>query len=145
MEEKDWQVVTSQFKLKKYQDGEPILNEGDPSNCIFQIASGSVVIQKKTPEGVHRLGTLTKGAMFGEMSFLVSGNATASIIAEGPNVQIYVLERTSLCLLFMHYPPLAGRFFSYLANVLASRLNEREMQVQRSFCTNQQTSQGQKD
>jgi CRP-like cAMP-binding protein len=72
---------------------------------------------------------MEKGAMFGEMSFLVSGCATASIIAEGSHVKIYVIEQKSLFLQFIHSPHLAGRFYSYLANILAARLSERELEI----------------
>lgn len=70
--------------------------------------------------------------MFGEMSFLFGGCATASIIAEGSHVKIYVIERTSLYLLFIHYPHLAGKFYNYLANILAVRLSERELELRKS-------------
>jgi hypothetical protein len=69
-------------------------------------------------------------ALFGEMSFLASGCATASIIAEKENVKIAVLDQTALYVLFVRNPALAGRFYSYLANVLAVRLSERETQIQ---------------
>ena len=70
---------------------------------------------------------MKKGAMFGEMSFLVSGHATASIVADGSHVKIYEIEQTSLYLLFVRFPVLAGKFYNYLVNVLATRLNERDV------------------
>lgn len=73
---------------------------------------------------------MESGGLFGEMSFLYSGCATASIMAE-ERVKIAVLEQKALYVLFVKYPHLAGRFYSYLANILAVRLSEREVQIQK--------------
>eukprot|EP01127_Copromyxa_protea_P013794 TRINITY_DN3738_c0_g1_i2.p1 TRINITY_DN3738_c0_g1~~TRINITY_DN3738_c0_g1_i2.p1 ORF type:complete len:276 (-),score=34.36 TRINITY_DN3738_c0_g1_i2:22-849(-) len=129
MEPDDWATVLKDAQFNKYEDGERILKEGANSTSIFYIASGRVSIQKKSPSGIQIHGTLETGSLFGEMSFLVAGCATASIIADGMNVQIYVIEQTSLYLQFIRFPHLAGRFYSYLANILASRLSERELEI----------------
>eukprot|EP01127_Copromyxa_protea_P015382 TRINITY_DN4420_c0_g1_i1.p1 TRINITY_DN4420_c0_g1~~TRINITY_DN4420_c0_g1_i1.p1 ORF type:complete len:620 (-),score=144.50 TRINITY_DN4420_c0_g1_i1:23-1882(-) len=130
MEAEDWGMVLKDAKYKEYQNNEVVLKEGASSTSIFQIVSGRVCIQKQTADGIKKLGTMESEALFGEMSFLASGCATASIIAEG-RVKIAVLEQTALYMLFVKNPHLAGRFYSYLANILALRLSERELQIQK--------------
>jgi hypothetical protein len=61
-----------------------------------------------------------------EISFLLSGGATATILADSPTCDIYILEGYFLSILFTVRPELAGRFYKYLAVSLQKRLRERE-------------------
>lgn len=45
------------------------------------------------------------------MTFLEAGQATASIIAESEDVQVYIIEGWFINLLFVTEPHLAGRFY----------------------------------
>jgi serine/threonine protein kinase len=64
------------------------------------------------------------GEMFGEISLLKHGLATASIIADEENTVMYVLEGTSLDALFRTEPGLPSRFYCFLATTQAMRLRE---------------------
>ena len=63
---------------------------------------------------------------FGEISFLISGGATASVYAESEFVEVHVLEGYYINILFGIHPELAGRFYKYLANSLQRRVRSRE-------------------
>eukprot|EP01125_Pyxidicula_operculata_P005664 TRINITY_DN1986_c0_g1_i1.p1 TRINITY_DN1986_c0_g1~~TRINITY_DN1986_c0_g1_i1.p1 ORF type:complete len:2857 (+),score=968.14 TRINITY_DN1986_c0_g1_i1:65-8635(+) len=65
--------------------------------------------------------------VFGEISFLENGRATASVIAQVAT-EVYIIEAYFLNILFQHFPALAGRFYHYLAGVLAKRVITREQQ-----------------
>jgi len=58
--------------------------------------------------------------------------ATTSVIAN-EDTSVYVIEAYFLNVLFQHYPELAGRFFLYLAFVLAQRMATREKDRQLSL------------
>lgn len=119
-------------KLVGFADGEYVIKEGMQHHRIYQVASGKCIIKKNTDQGEITLGQMEEGALFGEMTFLEKGNATASIIASG-DVQIYIIEGYFINILFVDYPDLAGRFYSYLATVLAQRLSDRELKIQQEL------------
>lgn len=73
------------------------------------------------------------------MTFLEKGEATASIIAEG-TCSVYIIEGYFINILFVDYPELAGRFYSYLATILAQRLSDREVAIQKEVITLQHAS-----
>jgi len=132
MTTEDWSLLLEGAKLVGFADGVPVITEGMAHHRIYQVASGKCTIKKRTDAGEITLGTMDEGALFGEMTFLEKGNATASVIAQG-DVQIYIIEGYFINILFVDYPDLAGRFYSYLATVLAQRLSDREMAIQKEL------------
>jgi len=69
------------------------------------------------------------------MSFLEpsKSTATATIIAEGDNVSIAAIPTNFINLLFVHQPDLAGRFYSYLSQTIATRIMERAQDLHKSM------------
>jgi len=65
---------------------------------------------------------MNTGALFGEMSFLEGGAATASVIADEDAVDMYIIEGYFINIVFVKYPDLAGRFYCYIASVHISLL-----------------------
>ncbi len=76
---------------------------------------------------------------FTEISFLEGGKSTASVIADEDETEVYrstqvsvayacryIMQGKLLKVLFFRQPALAGRFYQYLAKILATRLKERE-------------------
>lgn len=67
-------------KIRRYEDGEQIIREGDTDPWIYFLLSGEVRVQKKGEEIV----TLNQiGEIFGEMSLLDSLSRSASVFAVG--------------------------------------------------------------
>jgi CRP/FNR family cyclic AMP-dependent transcriptional regulator len=75
---------------KKYRDGEIICREGDEGKNMFVIQSGTVEVIKKRPEGELKLGTLTKGKIFGEMALFDHMPRSATIRAVGDAVVLSI-------------------------------------------------------
>jgi len=125
MTQSDWNLLLAGGNLVKFKNGDYIVQEGKEHQRIYQIAQGSCIIKKNTNEGEITLATLESQAIFGEMTFLEKGKATASVIAKG-NVSIYMIEGWFINTLFVDSPNLAGRFYSFLATILAKRLSDRE-------------------
>ena len=89
--------------------------------AIYQLAHGRCSVEKN---GV-RLGVMTSGAMFGEISFLRTSKATASVKAL-TDITLYCIDGKQLYMLFVRLPAISGKFFHYLAVLLQQRLRERE-------------------
>lgn len=77
------------------------------------------------------LGTLEEGQIFGEISFLQGGAASASVVADADSVDLYVIEAYFVSVLFMRQPALAGRFYRHLSLELSARLAAREQEMLR--------------
>jgi CRP-like cAMP-binding protein len=76
------------------------------------------------------VNVMCENETFGEISFLFGQKATAkasaSVVAD-ENVDLYIIEGSWINILFVKYPGMAGRFYHYLASVLAHRLKKQEI------------------
>ncbi len=75
----------------KFQAGETIFAEGDPSDHCYKIVSGKVEITLDVPGMMARgrketVATCGPGEVIGEMSVIESGTRSASVVAIEPTV-----------------------------------------------------------
>jgi serine/threonine protein kinase len=73
-----WEILRAS-SWEDYQDGDPIITEGDIDDSFYILVEGNVVVKK----GNTGIGTLTKGDCFGEMGYISKTQRTASIYANG--------------------------------------------------------------
>jgi hypothetical protein len=122
----DWENILKGANLVTLAKDEVIINEGDKLQRIYQVAKASCRIEK----GIERktvLGRMGKeDGVFGEISFLEGGAATASVVADENEATVYIIEGYYLDILFQRNPRLSGRFYHYLAQLLAKRVAQRE-------------------
>lgn len=128
--ENDWELILRGANIVSYNKGDFIINEGDSFQRIFQLVRGSAKIEKKQRDGSSlMIGLLTKDdSVFGEISFIEGGVTSASIVANEDNTEVYIIEGYFLNVLFERNPGLSGRFYHYLAKLLAKRIKNREQQ-----------------
>eukprot|EP01125_Pyxidicula_operculata_P003980 TRINITY_DN1561_c0_g1_i1.p1 TRINITY_DN1561_c0_g1~~TRINITY_DN1561_c0_g1_i1.p1 ORF type:complete len:665 (+),score=215.25 TRINITY_DN1561_c0_g1_i1:185-1996(+) len=155
MRETDWDTVLSGggAKLETFKNGDPIILEGNDNPNIYQIAQGQCVIKKSKRDGdedgggggeddsssssnsasnsTQVLGHLQSGSLFGELTFLNQVKASVSVYAASPEVYVYIIEGSFINSLFVDQPQLAGRFYSYMASILAVRLKDLQQQMRK--------------
>lgn len=119
----DWSLLLNDSDGKSLKKGDVIVKEGDIAAKIYQIGRGSCAVFK----GSQKIATMNPGEVFGEISFLEGGQATATVTAAEDETDVYVIEAVRLKVLFLRKPALAGRFMQYLATVLSGRLKQREI------------------
>jgi CRP-like cAMP-binding protein len=110
-----------------YESGEIIIEQGSTDNWVYIVLKGQVKVSKWTEAGAVTLGTLKKGAIFGEMAIfgnLQEGRSGAVIAADGP-VKLGVLD---FQLLLRDYASLSPRL-KLLINTLVMRLKESNERV----------------
>jgi CRP-like cAMP-binding protein len=74
-------------KIREYEDGEPIIKEGDRDPWLYFLLSGKIKITK---EGLE-IGSLNKkGEIFGEMRIIDSMSRSATVQAVGKTVCLAV-------------------------------------------------------
>ena len=64
---------------RDYQDGQPIIREGEMDDRFYIIVGGEVGVES----GRRKIGALGEGECFGETSYLDGARRTASIVASG--------------------------------------------------------------
>jgi CRP-like cAMP-binding protein len=73
--------------VKRCDAGEVLFKEGDPGDCLFLIALGSIKISKKGRGGRQETLTyLPQGDFFGEMALVDSGRRSAQASAQRASV-----------------------------------------------------------
>lgn len=131
MSREDWNLLLQgESALVKYNAGDTVVKMGLEYACLYQVASGSCRIEQEEKRGskvtaVDVIGWLKPGEVFGEISFLMGGSATASVIAE-EETMIYVLDTVFLSILFHSDPLLAARLYFYVSEQLGQRLLRTE-------------------
>ena len=113
-------------KPQHYLDHETILEEGSSSEAIYILVEGEVRVERKGPTSgksgkpaeIARLG---QGAVFGEMSFVDTAGASASVVADGA-VDCLRIDRAAIHNCIRFEPAFAGRFYHSLACTLSRRL-----------------------
>ncbi|MBF0224945.1 MAG: PilT/PilU family type 4a pilus ATPase [Desulfobacterales bacterium] len=83
LNKKSIQGITSRAELIKFQHGETIIKEKDPSDSFFVVIKGlvSVLIQHKTTGETVEVGKLPQGTTIGEIGLLLNEPRTATIKA----------------------------------------------------------------
>ncbi|MEE8384290.1 MAG: cyclic nucleotide-binding domain-containing protein [Dehalococcoidia bacterium] len=66
-----------------YRDGEPVIRQGDPADCMYVVQEGELEVIVKNPEGEVRLGVLEAGDVFGEMALFSRAPRSATVRALG--------------------------------------------------------------
>ena len=125
----DWETLLGSTKpILTFSKGDPIMIEGQHYSMICQIVSGTCRIEKQLPDQPISivLGKMFPGEIFGEITFLTEGTATASVYAD-EDVDMYFIDGKYLKETLMKtHPHVVVRFYNYLCVNLAKRIAQRE-------------------
>ncbi|WP_379134154.1 Crp/Fnr family transcriptional regulator [Paenibacillus sp. sgz500958] len=88
----DLSRISTMIKHRKYDKGQPLILEEQPTDTLYIIQQGHVKLSKMTPQGKEQiLHILTAGDFFGELHIFNS--------EELSNFSAYALKETSICML----------------------------------------------
>lgn len=133
--------VLASLEVKELQAGEILFREGDPSEHLYVVVSGVllVLMGEGNPDELL-LNVLREGEYLGEMGLIMpGGHRTASVRAEVPSV-LLSLSRSQFADLTTRFPSLSAS----MVNVLSQRLDatntatfrdltEKNRQLQQAF------------
>ena len=111
--------VDAGFKMKEYEAGTVITQEGDPPTEIFEMLTGSATVFLENQE----VGQITSGEICGEISFLTESARTATVVAS-ERCFVRVVEKEDFFLLIKASPHLAITISKTLAKRIIE-LNEK--------------------
>ncbi len=92
--------------LSTFEAGEILVSEGEPGNCLFVLASGSVRVYARDEEGRnHQIRVLEPPQFFGEVSLFDGTPRTATVVAATP-CELLRLDRATLAMIGTKHPDL---------------------------------------
>jgi CRP-like cAMP-binding protein len=117
----DLRLLAEKARRISYASGEIVLSEGKEAPGIFVVRSGRVKVEKRLQSPHMLIAALGPGEVFGEMSFVDSHLASASVVAMEVS-EVDILEKAEVFALLASVPGLASRFYQSLALKLSERL-----------------------
>ncbi len=102
---------------KVYQDGEAIVRQGEPGDCMYVVQEGRVEIVSRTEQGEVQLALLGTGEFFGEMALFERSVRSATVRAVGP-ARVLTIDKKNLLRRVHEDPSLAF----HLIQTMSSRL-----------------------
>jgi len=122
------QLLGEVFEEVEYRTGEEIIRQGEPGGWLYLLRSGSAAITLAMPPRTIYLGEAGEASLFGELSFLASGDtsATATVTAHSPCL-VYRMNRQGYCRLIVRNQQLLLGLFTHMLNHSANvirRMNE---------------------
>jgi CRP-like cAMP-binding protein len=106
-------ALASATRVIEFDEGSPVIGEGDPSDTMYVLAQGSVSVSIKKKGEDRLVATLHAGEIVGEMSLLTGAPRAATVVANEPVVTIEI-DRSALRPLFKAEPALFDRFAAML-------------------------------
>lgn len=107
-----------------YPDGEVIVRQGEPGDCMYVVQQGSVEVVHETESGPHVLATLGKGEFFGEMVIFDRSPRSATVRARG-DVRLLTVDKGTFLRRISEDPSLAFR----IVRRMSQRIRELNAEV----------------
>ena len=111
---------------KVYGDGDVIVRQGEPGDCMFEILAGTVEVLREKDGQETSLAVLSRGDFFGEMAIFERETRSATVRAMG-EVRAITIDKKTLLRRISEDPSLAFRMIEKMAN----RIRELDVQIER--------------
>jgi len=111
---------------KVYQDGEPIVRQGEVGECMYVIQEGQVEVVVEEDDKEVRLMVLDTGELFGEMAIVERQVRMATVRALG-QARVLTIDQKNFLRRIHEDPSLAWR----VVQTLSRRLRELAEEVAR--------------
>eukprot|EP01127_Copromyxa_protea_P023880 TRINITY_DN9166_c0_g1_i1.p1 TRINITY_DN9166_c0_g1~~TRINITY_DN9166_c0_g1_i1.p1 ORF type:complete len:1278 (-),score=216.41 TRINITY_DN9166_c0_g1_i1:172-4005(-) len=127
MGKSDWEKIMQAAESTTYRKGDVIIQQESTAKAIYHCIRGQCKVNKTKNNVVSELATINTFEIFGELNFLEEeGTKTfTSVVAESDVVEVQRLSETTLNLLCAIDEGIGGRFYHYLATIIARRLKKR--------------------
>ena len=101
--------------------GETLITQGEPSDTLYLVDSGSLAVHLNTGEGPLELGTTVRCGWVGELGMLVPGAASATVVAR-TQARVVPIPHARYVDLLKREPRAMGTALLNIARDLARRL-----------------------
>jgi glutaminase len=130
--EQDWTdfVDCVAPRIVKFEAGAAITRAGDPADCIFVVAAGSVRVLSAYKQDIpsFRLASLGAGLTFGEMGLFGDGRRSADVIADTKTACI-MISREAFARLAAAHPAIAAKTYANIIREQGARLHQANVTI----------------
>lgn len=105
-----------------YPPGTVIIEQGSTDKFVTQIVLGTCDVVLSDGGEEKNIAQIPAGSLFGEMAFMSSLPASASIIAKN-EVLAYSIRQKQLEAIWKSHPDIVVKFYHYICMVLAYRVS----------------------
>ncbi len=119
-------VAMERFTPVTFDDGDALIQEGEPSPGLYLLLAGQAMVSKNTPQDRVHLATLRASDLCGEMSLLNSGAATHATVRADGKVEALFLSREGFGQVVDEHPEL----IKFLAGLSEERLRQNRAVLQ---------------
>ncbi len=121
-DQKDRRTIVNYFKPLALPENSRLFSQGDAADTLYFVESGKLEIIHTNPDGErHRISTVSKGTIIGEMAVYSKGSRSASVYSVEES-KLYYIDKASLALMTTEHPGLAALFHQSIAEQLTMRL-----------------------
>ena len=111
--------ISSRVKMRRYEEGAVLFNEGEMGDEVYIIKSGEVKIYKERNGVREDFVSLSKGDMFGEMALISEKPRGFSACISSKKSEIYVTGKEDFFFMLRKYSSLAFNFAKILCERIA--------------------------
>ncbi len=130
----DLTVLITFCELVTAAKGDLIIKKGDLSDSMFLVLSGQVRARLRVGGHDTSLGTMDPGELFGEVAMLSQSARSADVVAEAPT-RLLRLTSERFQEMIANHSQLAARMLYNIARLLASRLSQRNQELQKDLAS----------
>ena len=113
------------LKIQYVEASESLITEGTMTDALYFVWEGELDVVMQSPEGEYKVATLERGDLFGEISLLSPGKATATVRSEMGCVALH-MDVESLQQFWESYPHAASVFLRELSRLVAERIQSAD-------------------
>ena len=124
--EDEKKVFFNFLKPKNFTDGQPVFNEGDPSEGFYITLEGNVQI--RSTSGDTDVSIAGQGTVFGEMALIAQDTRSATIVAV-TDCLLLEINRNDFLRLVENSSRLGVKVLMNIARLLISRLRQSSKDV----------------
>ena len=129
------EILKEITKIREVAKGEIILKQGQSSDELFIVRTGSVRVLIPVPEGVvvddsseKTLAVLNPGECFGEFAFVDHKPASATVQAVSDST-VYAIGHADIERTLLGDPASAVKIYKALLNILVSRFRNTDIEL----------------
>jgi len=119
----DLQRIAAVATERWFEEGEPLVREGEAGDELFVIVEGRVRVIHRTDDGTERtLRSYTEGDHIGELAVLRARPRVATVLADGGTVRTLVIGGEGLTAILRERPDAAMAMLATLAERLSTQI-----------------------
>jgi len=122
-------VIGSKLTKQRYQQGETIIEQGEPASQLYLLAQGQVSIKMTLPDGkIKRLATLSPGLVFGEMAWIERTERSAAVSVD-TDALCYKLAIDDFDALMMDHGPVKVKVLENMCRLFSRNLRKANTEI----------------